>query len=313
MLLKKKYINSMVKKFSNKISNKGYKCIIIKKKICKNKNVGILQSLSKHGLSCILKNSVKKSSYNNYQCKITKKRFFKMRINKTLKFISKRKLNDDVFVVYNNKRFIFKIKKNKKHLNFKFFKLAKKNTVKCNRSFFNNTNTNIFSLKPFLIFYNFCYLSISKLKLKLKLKYKIKNFYFKVKRQKELLLLNIFFNKKNVLKPTVAHVKKQKNFSIKIKFIKFFLKKLILNKKIFKFTIHFKIKKKYKEKNSLKKKRKFFLNHRIFKFFFKFILACKKILYIDVFFKPLYNRSHANNNLKNKKLRRKKRKKKKRS
>ena len=125
-----------------------------------------------------------------------------------------------------------------------------------------------------------------------------------------MLLLNIFLNKKKILKPSVSHVKKIKNFSIKIKFIKFFFKKLILNNKIITFIVQFKIKKYTKEKKSLRKKKRFFLNFKIFKFFLKFVLICKKILSINLIIEPLYNRSHANNNLKNKKLRRRKRKKK---
>ena len=167
------------------------------------------------------------------------------------------------------------------------------------------------SLSPYFIFYNLCLLKIIKSKVNFVRKIKNKKFLFKIKKHKKLFLLNIFFNKKKILKPTINEVKKIENFKMRMRFIIFFLKKLLLNKSNSSFIIYFKVKKFSKESKIWKKLKKFFLVLKFFKRIKKFVKICRKILYVNLSVKSLYNKTHAHRNLKNKKIRRRKKKKKK--
>jgi len=165
-------------------------------------------------------NSIKKCKYA-----FMKKKFNKFRgnniITKKSKLLYKYNLNYKNFIAYKQnlikfnkiKKKIFNLKckhtngaKQKriayKILNTKFFKSVRSKPIKIDENILNILSINIFALKPFLMLYDFCYLSIIKNKNKNKLKYKAKKFFLKVKKQKKLLLLNIFFNKKKILKPT---------------------------------------------------------------------------------------------------------------
>ena len=128
----------------------------------------------------------------------------------------------------------------------------------------------------------------------------------KIKNNDKLLLLNIFLNKKKILKPNINHIRKPDNNLISIKFIIFFLKKIFAFKKFSSFILCFKIKKYTKE--SKLKIRKFYIYNKIFSKILKLHILCSKLLDLNVKIKSVYNKSHSIRNLKIKKKRRRKRK-----
>jgi len=222
LVFEKKLLNHREKMNRSKLS----KFLLIYKSTLKKKVLKPNKKYNKRSLNFF----VKKFNLNKIKLLSLKTKKFRAVIN--YKYVKKIKINKKIFF------------KDSKIENLYFFNLA------CTQS--------IYLLKSFSIFYKLCFNVIMNFKTKLKAKKKKKKLFLEAKSRKKLLLLNIFFNKKKILKPSINHIKKVKNFSIKIKFIKYFFKKLIINNKTITFLIHFKIKKHPKEKKTLRKKKKIF-------------------------------------------------------
>ena len=304
-----KIINNLIKPKAWKLKEVFYKFklnkIYIKSKLTAKRLLRKKNITQKKFMSTLLKlinKSKKKIVFKSKQLK--KKNLF----NFNLMRMKKQQLK---------KRFIFKLKSKKKivfnpkaklYINFKIKNLFlfKKKIINKKLFYYNFLS----SIRPTYILYNICLLKIIENKLNLVKKIKNKKFLFKVKKHRKLFLLNIFFNKKKILKPSVNEIKKRDNFKMRVRFIIFFLKKLFLNKDNSNFIIYFKIKKFSKESKIWKKLKKFFLILKFFKRIRKFIKVCRKILRVNLNLKSFYNKTHSHRNLKNKKIRRKKKKKK---